>query len=186
MNCPIQHWTFSVDDYHRMLETGILGEDDRVELLQGEIVRKFPISRLHAACVSRINELFHDLLGKSATIQVQNPVQLNDSSEPEPDVTVLKRRDDFYAESLPMPADVLLLIEVADSSIDVDREVKLPLYAKAGVAEIWIVNLNEDQIESHSQPIGDVYQNVRFLCRGESLSPVNFPQLSIRVEDVIG
>ncbi len=124
---------FTVAEYHRMAEAGVLGEDDRVELLEGEIVQMTPIGSRHAACVARLTHLFVDRLQGRAQVNVQNPVHLSERSEPQPDLALLRPRPDFYARAHPGPADVLLLVEVAETSSDVDWTVKIPLYAGAGV-----------------------------------------------------
>lgn len=119
-----------------MAAAGVLSEDDRVELIEGEIIEMNPIGSRHAACVGRLTKLLERQAGDRVIVWVQNPVQVNDYSEPLPDVTLLKPRDDFYAQANPQPADVLLIIEVADSSVDYDHEIKTPLYARAGIPEV--------------------------------------------------
>ena len=169
-----------------MSEAGILSEDDRVELIEGEIVKMSPIGSLHAGCVKRLIALFSPLSGKVAIISVQDPIRLDQYSEPQPDIALLKPRADFYANSHPTPDDVLLVIEVADTSVDYDRNVKLPLYARAGIPETWLVNLPEDRVEAHSQPVNGIYQKVRVAKHGESLSPEAIPNLAISVDEILG
>jgi Uma2 family endonuclease len=137
-----------------MITFGILTENNRVELIRGEIVTKTPRGDRHVACVNRLNRLFNRLLGDSAIVSVQNPVRLPDS-EPEPDIALLEPRADFYATGKPKPADALLVIEVADASLEHDREVKCPMYADAGIAEIWIVNLIDECLEVYRDPQRD-------------------------------
>src|SRR5579863_6654097 len=134
----ITRWAISVADYHRIAEAGILGEDDRVELIDGEVRVMSPIGNPHAATVNRYNALLSTLVGKDAIVSVQNPIQLNDMSEPQPDVVLLRFRDDFYADKTPTPADVLLIIEVSDTTLAYDRLEKLPRYALAGIPEVWL------------------------------------------------
>jgi Uma2 family endonuclease len=138
---------FTVYDYHRMGEAGILHEDDRVELIEGELVEMTAIGTRHFSCVNRLNRLLVMTVGDEAIVSVQNPVRLNEYNEPQPDLTMIRPRD--YRESLPIPADVLLLIEVSDTTLAYDRGVKLPLYARAGVREVWIVDLPGETIASH-------------------------------------
>ena len=145
------HHRFSVDEYDEMIARGILDENDRVELIRGEIVDKMTIGDRHAACVNRLNALFQLLARGRWIVSVQNPVAFEDS-KPEPDLALLRSRADFYAESTPQAADILLLIEVADSSLDFDRGVKAALYAEAGVAEYWVVNLIDSCVEVHRGP----------------------------------
>lgn len=186
MSVQIEHWNFRVDEYHRMLETGILSEDDRVELIEGEIVKMSPIGSRHVGCVNRLTALLTRNLGSTAIVSIQNPIRLDDYSEPQPDIALLKPRDDFYAGSLPSADDVLLIIEVADSSIELERRVKLPLYARAGIPEVWLANLPEDRVEAHSDPANGVYQKTRILNRVESIQSEKLPGLSLKIDEILG
>jgi Uma2 family endonuclease len=147
MSAQLEPRRFNVTEYYQMAEAGILTPDDRVELIEGEVIKLSPIGSKHAACVSRIIRQLILSLGEKATISPQNPVRLNNFSEPVPDIAVLKRRDDAYAEHHPFPEDVLLLIEVADTSVVKDRNVKVPLYAASGIPEVWLVNIPAQVIE---------------------------------------
>ena len=169
-----------------MAAAGVLSEDDRVELIEGEIVEMNPIGSRHAACVGRLTELLGRLAGGAAIVWVQNPVQVSDFSEPLPDVALLKRRADFYAQANPQPADVLLIIEVADSSVEYDRDIKIPLYAGARIPEVWLVNLPEETIETYTRPVGDTFQEIRIVKRGESLTAKSIPSLTIDADVIIG
>jgi Uma2 family endonuclease len=180
-----KHW-FTVAEYDRMGETGILTEDDRVELVEGEIIEMSPIGRRHAACVGRLTNLFGRLLAERAIVWVQNPIVLNDYSEPQPDVTLLRQRDDFYERSLPTPDDVLLVIEVAETTIEYDRQIKVPLYARAGIAEVWIVNLVDEQIEIYAQPVNDAYQSKREARHGETINSSSAFNVTLNVDDILG
>lgn len=180
-----KHW-FTVAEYDRMGETGILTEDDRVELVEGEIIEMSPIGRRHAACVGRLTDLFGRLLAEKIIVWVQNPIVLNDYSEPQPDVTLLRRRNDFYERSLPTPDDVLLVIEVADTTIEYDRQIKVPLYARAGIAEVWIVNLVDEQIEIYAEPMNDAYQSKREFKRGETINSPSAFNLMMGVDEILG
>jgi Uma2 family endonuclease len=164
-----QPYRIAVEKYERMIAAGILTENDRVELINGEIVPKMPIGSRHAACVTRLTEYLIRNFGNRATIGVQNPIVLADS-EPEPDITVLKRRSDFYATGKPTADDVLLVIEVADSSLEFDRENKLSIYAEAGIGEYWIVNLLENIVEVYREPAGSTYASRQDLSRGQTLA----------------
>jgi len=148
----LKKYRFTIEEYHQMGEAGIIAEEQRVELINGEIVEMSPINSPHGGVVNLLNNLLHKLLSDQYIISVQNPVELGKYSEPEPDLTVLVHRPDFYAKSHPTPSDVLLIIEVADSSLQKDREVKLPLYAEASIPEVWIINLPERQVEVYRQP----------------------------------
>lgn len=173
---------FTVSEYHSMAEAGILPEDDRVELIEGEIFRMAPIGSRHAGCVNRLN---HFLRGSGGILSPQNPVLFGSLSEPQPDIALLRSRDDFYASSLPTPEDVLLLVEVADSSIGFDRRVKVPLYARNGVPEVWIVDLTKGRMEVHREPSATGYRDVRLLQRSDRLSPLAFPDLELNVSDIL-
>ncbi|HEV2912363.1 MAG TPA: Uma2 family endonuclease [Pyrinomonadaceae bacterium] len=186
MSVQIVRRHFNITEYYRMAAAGVLSEDDRVELIEGEIIEMNPIGSRHAACVGRLTEFLGLLTGREVIVWVQNPVQINDFSEPLPDVALLKRRDDFYAQANPQPADVLLIIEVADSSVEYDRDIKIPLYAGAGITEVWLVNLPKETIEIYTQPIGDVYREIRIVKRGESLAAKSIPSLIIGADIVLG
>lgn len=186
MSLQIQRRWFNVDEYYRMTDAGILSPDDRVELIEGEVIRMSPIGKLHASCVNRITSLFTELVGRRAIVSVQNPVRLNDFSEPQPDTTVLKRRDDFYASREPGPADVLLIVEVADTSASYDRAVKIPLYAQAGIPEVWLADLSGDFVGVFASPVNGRYQNVREARRGETLTLHSLPEITIIIDDLLG
>ena len=167
MNAPVatppQLHRLSVADFQRMAETGILTPDARVELIDGAIFDMAPIGKTHASVVNRLNSLLAQAAGADAIVAVQNPILLDDQSQPQPDLALLRWRDDYYKSALPGPGDILLLIEVADSSLDHDRNRKLPLYARSGVAEVWLIDLIEHRIECHRLPGPDGYVDVRFI-----------------------
>lgn len=181
----VKYWTFSVDDYLRMLEAGILSEDDPIELIDGEIIEMSPIGDAHAACVKKGNALFHRVVGPRAIVSVQDPIRLDNYSEPQPDLALLKPRSDFYAQGKPTPADVFLIVEVADSSVQFDRNVKVPLYARALIPAVWLVDLNAGVIAVYSQPAGSNYQTVQTARRGDQLTIDSLPGLSILVDDLL-
>ncbi len=186
MSVQIQKYYFSVDDYYRMADAGLFPIDARVELIEGEVIEMSPIGNRHAACVDRLNALLNRNLKENVIVRVQGPIHLNDFSEPQPDIALLKPRDDFYSRSHPTPADVLLIIEVADTSVDYDRRVKLPLYARAGIPETWLMVLSKDFIEVHSQPVNGKYQKVQRLKRGRRLVSPTIAGLSFNVADLLG
>ena len=169
-----------------MTEAGILSESDRVELIDGEVIEMSPIGSRHAACVNRLTMLLTSKLGQTAILSVQNPIRLDEYSEPQPDLCLLQPRADFYAQGHPAPADVLLVAEVADSSVGFDREVKLPLYAQALIPEVWLVDLQADAVEIYSQPSGGKYQKSREIKRDEIITSETIPQLSLDVNAVLG
>ena len=175
---------FTVERYDAMIDAGILDENDRVELIRGEIVPKMPIGDRHSACLMRLNEYLVQAIGKRAMFGIQNPIVFADS-EPEPDVSVVRRKDNYYADGKPRAADILLIIEVADSSLEFDREDKLPIYAEAGIPEYWIVNLIDDVIEVYRDPHRSTYATTSLVRRGESLAPQGLPDVTIAVSDVL-
>jgi Uma2 family endonuclease len=154
---PLKRHRLRADDYQELGRAGIIGPQMRVELLDGEIIEMAPIGTRHWAMVNRLDELLKQALGKLALVSSQSSFRLDDHSEPQPDLALFKRRDDFYAGALPTPADTLLLIEVADSSLRYDREIKLPRYARSGVPEVWIVDLEANLLRMHREPQGDDY-----------------------------
>jgi len=173
-----------------MGEVGILKEDERVELIDGIITKMNPIGSEHAGCVKKLNRLFSSVLSPAdATIGVQDPIVLDDGTEPEPDLTLLKPRADAYANAHPRPADVLLVVEVADTTIEEDRTVKLPRYAAAGIPEVWLVNIPDLRIEVYQTPVGteaDAGYKIRVEYRpGETLSPGMFPNVRVGVSDIL-
>ena len=182
----VQTARFTVEQYDRMIEAGVFPPEYRAELIEGEIIEMSPVGTRHAACVDALAELLRERLGRSVNIRVQNPIQLNDYSEPEPDVAVLKRREDFYRHAHPTPADALLLVEVSETTLDYDRKRKLPLYARAGVPEVWIVNLTDERIETYADPSGDVYQTTGIAGRGEQVQARSLAVLKLNASDVLG
>ena len=177
---------FTASEYNRMAEAGILSEDDRVELIDGEIVEMAPIGRRHAGAVNRINDQFTRGFATEALTAVQNPVRLGEHSEPQPDVALLRRRPDFYASAHPTPADVLLLVEVAETSAAADRQVKIPLYARGGIPEVWLTDLDQDAITVYRDPSANGYGTVFTVRRGEQLAPLAFPDRLLTAADILG
>jgi Uma2 family endonuclease len=180
----VTRWRFTVHDYHRMGDAGILHEDDRVELIEGELVEMTAIGTRHFSCVNRLTRLLVMNVGDEAIVSVQNPVRLNEYNEPQPDLTVIRPRD--YRESLPLPEDVLLLIEVSDTTLAYDRGVKLPLYARAGIGEVWIVNLPGETIERYTGTSADGYRHAEQKGRGQTLKSTALPGLVPSVDEVFG
>lgn len=150
----------TVSDYHRMGEAGILNEDSRVELIEGEIIDMAPIGSRHAGTVSQLSRLLERAVGDHAIIWTQNPFILDDHSEPEPDIALLRPRADFYKSSHPRPEDVLLVIEVAESSLRYDQKVKAPLYARHGIPELWLVDVENHRLTIYRRPESGVYQDL--------------------------
>lgn len=177
--------SFTVTEYLRMAEAGILHEDDRIELIEGEIIEMSPVGSRHVACVNRLTTWLNVQLGTRAIVSAQNPVHLSVFSEPEPDVAVFKPRSNFYADVLPTAADTLLTIEVGDSSLEYDRRDKLPLYAQSGIPEVWIVNLRDDSVSRYTQPSGGKYQKSRRFRRGETVEATIVTGIAIDVVPLV-
>ena len=177
---------FTRDDYYAMADAGILKPEDRVELIEGEIYQMGPIGNRHAGCVNRLVRRLAVLTTTDrAVLSTQNPVNLTDISEPEPDITLLRPREDFYGEGHPTPEDVLLLVEVADSSIGFDRGTKLPLYARCGIPEVWLVDVVKRTLEVHREPGQNGYGQVQRLRDGDRITPLAFPDFEIAVESIL-
>lgn len=177
---------FSVDDYHTMIDLGMLRNVERAEIIDGELIETMPIGHAHASCVKTLSEILRDMLGKRVTYSVQDPIWLDEYSEPIPDLALLKRRDDFYRGRNPLAEDTLLLIEVSDSTLDYDRNRKLPLYARSSIPEVWLVNLQAGNIEIHCQPRDYSYAVVKIFRRGETIISEGFPDLAVSVDEIIG
>ena len=174
---------FDVDEYYALAEAGILSEDDRVELLDGEIVTMAPIGSLHASCVDLLTRLLVTQVGERAVVRVQNPVNLDSRTELQPDVMLLKWRD--YSQGHPRPEDVLLLVEVSDTTVDSDRGVKLPLYALSGIREVWIVDLPARSVETYSEPEGDSYAKTGLVGLDGELSPAALGDVALSVREIL-
>jgi Uma2 family endonuclease len=186
MGVQVLRRRFTADEYHRMGDSGILSEDDRVELIEGEIVEMAPIGSRHQACVDRLTELLSRHMAQRAVIRVQGPIRLGEHSEPQPDLALLRRRPDFYAASHPGPQDILLVVEVADTSADYDREVKLPIYSRFSIPEVWLVDLQGERVDVFLEPSIAGYQSIQMLRRGHHLCPRAFPDLELTVDNIFG
>ena len=176
----------TVAEYHIMGEAGILHEDDRVELIEGELVAMSPIGSDHSGTVNTLNRLLVMAVGDRGVVAVQNPVVLDDRSEPQPDFSVLKPRSDDYRRATPRAEDVVLIVEVASSSLNYDRAVKRPLYARRGIPELWIVNVAGQEVEVCRNPVGDQYEIVTRAGAGDVLEPSLLPGVSISVAALLG
>ena len=176
----------SVADYYRMGEAGIFAPDARVELIEGEVIDMAPIGTRHGSAVKRLVALLTSALGARVIVAVQDPLRLNELSEPEPDLMLLKPRADFYADAHPTAADVLLLIEVADTSARYDREIKLPLYARHGVPEVWLVDLEARLLRFYSQPAGDAYAQSSTSASPGRRSIAALPGIEIDLAQILG
>lgn len=176
---------FTVDDYHRMAEAGILKPGAKVELIDGEIVDMLPIGPFHSGSVYRLTRGFTQKADGRWLVASQGPLQLGESDMPEPDVMLLRPSEDDYTSRHPVAGDVFLVIEVADSSLTFDQNVKLPLYARAGIEEVWILNVPQKQIEIYRQPQFMAYESKTILRTGEA-APARFPDATIDVRQLVG
>ncbi len=187
MAVALRRYRFTVDEYERLAQARVLTQTDRVELLDGEIVEMTPIGDRHASVVARLTSLFSRRLAERSIVWAQNPIQLRAvRSMPQPDVVLVRPRADFYSTGKPGADDVLLLIEVMDTSADTDRGVKVPLYARAGIAEVWLLDLTTDRIEVFRQPTVTGYRESESIEPSERLTPQAFPDLSLTVGDLLG
>ena len=176
---------FTREEYHRLGELGILKPDERVELIKGEVMTMAPIGSTHASTVIILIQLLTGLFRGQALVSVQNPIGLSDS-EPQPDVSLLKPRGDHYRGAHPAPDDVLLVIEVADTSLGYDMGTKAPLYAESGIRELWVVDVNASRLHVFRGPNGKAFETVFQLNRGQAVAPLAFPTTMIPVEDILG
>ena len=182
----VQRHRFDVDEYARMGEAGIFTEDDRVELIDGEVREMTPIGPPHAGIVNRLTELLVTRLAGRATVIVQNPIRLDRHNEPQPDLVVARRRKGFYADRHPEPGDVLLVVEVADSSMRYDRAEKAPRYGRAGIPETWLVDVEAGAVTVYADPGPQGYALQQVRRRGERLAAGSVPDLDLAVDDVFG
>lgn len=185
MSVAPARYTFSVEEWHQMGEAGLFHENPRVELLDGEVIQMSPIGNRHLACVNRLNRLLVVAVGDQAIVSVQNPVRLGDYSEPQPDLTLLLPRADFYAGATPGARDTLLLVEVSDTSLAWDRDKKAPRYAAAGIPTVWIVNLAADEVLVLSGPGAVGYRDLHHAQRGETLEVAGLPGVAVNVDDML-
>ncbi len=179
----VAHRRITVAEYHRMGEAGILTDQDRVELIEGELIAMAPIGSDHSGASVAFTAILGTLLRGRGLVSVQNPVRLGDHSEPQPDVMVLRPRADYYQASTPVPADVLLLIGLARTSLAFDRSVKLPLYASHGIPEYWIVDLEAGVVEVYRTPVCDAYTCADKVSQG-SVGTQAFPDVAVPVADL--
>lgn len=178
---------FRVEDFRRMTEAGILPEESGWEIIDGYLIDKMSIGSKHASKVKKLNRKLTNLFNENeAVISVQDPIHIDEFNEPEPDIMLLKPRDDFYEESHPTPKDVLLLIEVSNSTIEFDRDIKKTIYAEAGIVEYWIVNLPDETVEVYSQLKNGNYHLVRIVEKGEMIESNAVEKLKLRVEEILG
>jgi len=185
MSVQLARRLLTVSEYHKMAEVGILDEGDRVELINGEIIEMSPIGKLHVNRVNRITSIFKKLPDEKAILSIQNPISIAPYSEPEPDISLLAFKADFYEDELPKAENVLLVIEVADTSLGYDREVKKPLFANAGIPELWIVNIEDEQVEVYKNPQNGDYNSRQDFHRGDTIF-IERLDFAVKVDKVLG
>jgi Uma2 family endonuclease len=178
---------FTVEEFEHMVQAGVFAPEARIELIEGEIIEMSPIGDPHASIVDRLTMLMTRHLGDRTIVRVQGPTRfITLSSRPQPDLAILRPRPDYYAGGSPGVADIHLLIEVMDTSVEYDRRRKTPLYARAGVSEVWLVDIPAGILDVHRRPGQRGYEDLRTARRGERVSPQAFPDVVVRVEDILG
>ena len=172
-------YQFSLEKYEQMIDVGIINENTKVELLEGRLYNTMPVSQEHIYTVMEVSERLKEALGKKVKLLVQSPINIPPDGAPEPDIALLKPTPEIYRQRKPEAGDVLLLVEVSKSTLDFDREVKLPVYAQAGVKEVWIINLVAKQLETYRQPENNLYRQVMTYDLGSKAALLAFPEHSI-------
>jgi len=176
---------FTVDEYYKMIELGMLEDYEKAEIIEGELIQKMAIGDRHAAIVNLLNKFFIKNVSDDILVSVQNPVRLSDYNEPEPDLALADLRK-FDGKRHPRPDEVILLVEVSDSTVKYDRDKKLPLYAEAEIPEVWIINLPNELVEVHTKPSVGLYQFVKIFKRGETVKSEALPELNLPVDKILG
>ena len=184
MSVTLSRRLFTAEEFRRMGEAGLLREDDRLELVEGVIVEMAPIGHRHASCVRKLNEVFHEILGQ-VHIDVQNPLSVSHEDDLYPDIVLLRRREDRYVGNIPEAKDALLVVEVADTTLEYDRTVKLPRYGAAGVHEVWIVDLQGKRIWVHRKPLEGDYHDVFEAHAGDILTVSGIPGFEVKASDIL-
>lgn len=179
-------WRFTAADYHRMGKADIFRPDDRVELIEGVVFRMSPIGDPHAGRVIVLTQVFSLRLGERAYVSVQNAVRLSEYSEPEPDLVIMRLPDAGEPVRAPHPHDILLLIEVSDTTLSFDRDTKVPLYAQAGIPEVWLLDIQGDRLRVYRDPIDGEYRSITVLVRGDSVTLTAFPDITLTVDEILG
>lgn len=174
----------TIADYHQMIETGIIHEGERVELISGQIFNMAAKGTRHTVCTTKLMSELLLALGRKAIIRCQEPILISDRSEPEPDIVIARLREDSYVNSHPAPVDIILAIEVADSTLNFDRNTKLPLYAEAGISEYWIVNLADNRLEIYTQSEGSIYTNIQIILPSRTANLPHFREIAIDLASI--
>ena len=175
---------FSVDEYYKMIELGMLKDYEKAEIIDGELIQQMTIGDKHASVVNILNRFFIKNVSDSILVSVQNPLRISDYNEPEPDI-VLSDLTKYDGKRHPRPEEVILVVEVSDATLKYDRDVKLPLYAESGIKEVWIINLKKNIVEIHQNPFNDIYQTVKIYKSGETIDLPSFPDLKLKVDEIL-
>jgi Uma2 family endonuclease len=190
MSVAMEDWPrrhrITVDEYHRMAETGSFAPDARVELIDGVIIDMPPIGSPHAAIGSRLDSLLRDVVGRQALVRCQWPIRLGDDSEPQPDIALVRPRENFYEDRHPVAADTLLVIEVSATTLDDDLRKKLHLYARHGIPEYWVVDVVRQRLHSFRRPSGEEYEEASSVDRSREVEISALPGLSIDLSRIFG
>jgi Uma2 family endonuclease len=179
----LRKWT--VKEYHKLGEMGFFHPEERIELLSGNIIKMSAKGTAHTSALGRTDRLLQNLFGKLAWVRMQDPIALDDNSEPEPDIALVKIDPFDYATHHPTPLEVYLIIEVADSSLTFDREIKAKAYGRSGIADYWVLNVNERQLHVFREPVEDGYQSEVILGENENISPLQFPAVNIAIQTML-
>ena len=185
MSVQTQRRLFTVQEYHLMSEAGVFANHERVELIEGEIIQMAAIGTRHASCVKRLIRRFSVIPEEIAILGVQDPIQLTERTEPQPDVVLLQPRADYYETAHPIPSEVLL-VEVSDSTVNFDRDVKVPNYARSGIQEVWLWDLEANCLEVYREPTANGYTSIQRFERGEIVSPLAFPDFQVSFDLILG
>lgn len=186
MSQPLPKRLINVTEFEGMFSSGIFNGNEKLELLEGGIYEMSPVGALHIACVNFLSWFFNLNFSERFTISTQNPIRLGEFSEPQPDIALLIHRGDFYRNAMPTAADVLIVMEVADSTLETDRRYKMPLYAQAEIPEAWLVDLPEERIEVYSDPRNGTYQLTRIFQRGDVVQSQTQAEIEINVNEILG
>jgi Uma2 family endonuclease len=186
MGIALNRYHFTVDDFNFLHDQGKFKPDDRLELIEGEIYEMSPIGSFHARCVDFLSNMLAALLFRKCIVRTQSPVILNDLNQPQPDLAVIRYQEDFYKHSHPKASDILLVIEVSDTTVELDRNIKFPKYASAHIPEAWLIDLRAERIEVHSDPKEETYGTVRIYQRGEEIFSETIPEIKFSVDNILG
>ncbi len=185
-NLTVKRRRFTTDEFQEMVKVRILPEEHGWEVIDGYLIDKMSIGTKHASVVKRLNRILNRRFGDNLLVSVQDPIHLNKYNEPEPDIALLVWRDDEYQTQHPIPNDILAVIEVSDSTLKYDREVKKNLYAEAGIVEFWLIDITGSTVEVYSQPRNGMYRNVQIFGKGETVNSITIEKLALEVNEILG